>query len=724
MRRKKGWLVKHSFHNDFVNKLEEIQDTYGEEVFKIQGIANKHLDIVEFSNSFFTKSSTIADKTIDSNANISESSIISYDQELCKPSMKLHSLYSLHQMIKREFSIDDANIALERIVAGDIFVNDLVNVNKAYCFAFELRNMLYNGLNFSQADFIVRPPKRSRSFIQLLIQATAYISNQIMGACSYPDFFPILDYFYRKEYGDDYSDRMLNDKEFCYKINNDFQDIIYSLCWSFRGSQSPFSNLSVMDKGFLNQLFDGYTIPITTDGEFRTEEINIDSTLELSKRFFEYYTHINSNEGIFTFPVMTLAMSIGEDGEFIDPDFIDWVSSVSCKKALGNIFIDKPTSFSSCCRLINNFDNISNNGYQNSFGVGGLSVGSHRVAGINFPRFGVRQGVLKENIEIEDLLDTLYKILYAHRKILEERIAQGKLSLYNSGWMHLSRQYSTIGFVGLNEYLNYIGYDIKTEEGSDKAVEILNQIETCLTKYQQFNNDTAYDAYYINGIPYNKYTKFCVIRKDDENNNEEFITVEDLYIDNKYLDYYMCDNTMFETFEKITQPKTSETMNFNIEQIPAENLAVRLAQIDSELGYNINNYGLYSNQYVPLTEGGCIYNRFKIQGKIDQKVSGGGILHINVDDAKPLTAAQFKDLIMTAKETKTRYFAVNYAFSKCVDKHFSVGKHDICPVCNKAIETQFTRVVGFLTPVRSWSKTRREEDYVNRVFYTTNELVQ
>ena len=52
---KKGWFVKQTFDNEFVHKLEELYQKYGEEIFSIQGIANKHMDIVTFSKEFFGK---------------------------------------------------------------------------------------------------------------------------------------------------------------------------------------------------------------------------------------------------------------------------------------------------------------------------------------------------------------------------------------------------------------------------------------------------------------------------------------------------------------------------------------------------------------------------------------------------------------------------------------------------------------------------------------------
>jgi anaerobic ribonucleoside-triphosphate reductase len=131
---------------------------------------------------------------------------------------------------------------------------------------------------------------------------------------------------------------------------------------------------------------------------------------------------------------------------------------------------------------------------------------------------------------------------------------------------------------------------------------------------------------------------------------------------------------------------------------------------------------LYSNQYIPLIEDASIHDRFDIQGQIDQFTSGGAILHLNVDDEKPLSKSQFRRVIEHAKKTGTVYFAVNYAYSECENSHYIVGRHDKCTVCEAKIVQQYTRVVGFITPVKSWNSTRREFEYNNRVFYSNGRV--
>ena len=155
----------------------------------------------------------------------------------------------------------------------------------------------------------------------------------------------------------------------------------------------------------------------------------------------------------------------------------------------------------------------------------------------------------------------------------------------------------------------------------------------------------------------------------------------------------------------------------NCEQIPAENVAVKLAKKDRILGYN-SEYDLYSNQFIPLIERTNMLDRIEMQGIFDSHFSGGAICHLNMDqeikDAKVMA-----DLIKACAKKHVVYFAINYVLQECEDGHLSVGNVETCPICGKPIKEKYTRVVGFLTPVGHWNKTRRETDFPNRQFYSS-----
>jgi len=54
------------------------------------------------------------------------------------------------------------------------------------------------------------------------------------------------------------------------------------------------------------------------------------------------------------------------------------------------------------------------------------------------------------------------------------------------------------------------------------------------------------------------------------------------------------------------------------------------------------------------------------------------------------------------------YFAFTTKINACEDNHAFFGS--VCPVCGKPVHTQYERIVGFYTPVKTWSKERKAEN--------------
>ena len=151
----------------------------------------------------------------------------------------------------------------------------------------------------------------------------------------------------------------------------------------------------------------------------------------------------------------------------------------------------------------------------------------------------------------------------------------------------------------------------------------------------------------------------------------------------------------------------------NIEQIPGESFAIRLAEADKILfGADSVPYNLYSNQYIPLWERVSIWDRMEMDGKYNRLVTGGGIVHITIGEK--LTATQSKEVIEFAINSGCEHFALNSIYTKFEDGSMLLGKFDKNPQTLSPAVDYYTRVVGFWTPISSWSKTRREKDFPNR----------
>jgi len=153
----------------------------------------------------------------------------------------------------------------------------------------------------------------------------------------------------------------------------------------------------------------------------------------------------------------------------------------------------------------------------------------------------------------------------------------------------------------------------------------------------------------------------------------------------------------------------------NIEQIPAETAAIKMAKTD-EILYKQTDHKLYANQFIPLTIEASLLERIQLQASFEKYFSGGTILHVNVDHE--ITSKDImKKLIKYVIKEGVKYFAINYFFQKCKNGHISVAKSNKCPVCGiDEIIERYTRVVGYLTPVTYW-KSERQIEYHERKIY-------
>ena len=172
------------------------------------------------------------------------------------------------------------------------------------------------------------------------------------------------------------------------------------------------------------------------------------------------------------------------------------------------------------------------------------------------------------------------------------------------------------------------------------------------------------------------------------------------------LGYYVDVLDVLNEGNKAASDESTNTI-YNLEQVPAENAAVKLAAIDRLLGRH--NYKLLSNQWLPLSYDCDIFTRLETSGALDSAMSGGAIVHIT--SGNELNEKSMAALIDYAAKTENVYFAVNYMYSCCKNcgtiSHSSNVQH--CPKCGSEDLEKYTRVVGFVTPLSTWSSARLEE---------------
>jgi len=144
--------------------------------------------------------------------------------------------------------------------------------------------------------------------------------------------------------------------------------------------------------------------------------------------------------------------------------------------------------YSHNCRLRNNFEKTKE--YTNSFGVGGLSIGSHRVVTLNLPQLAYQAEDWEDYMKLlEYRISIAHDILDIHRETIQKHIDGGRLPLYRYHYMELSKQFSTLGFIGLHETLEIMGTNIFEENGKQHALDILglmNKMNEAKTKKDGF----------------------------------------------------------------------------------------------------------------------------------------------------------------------------------------------------------------------------------------------
>ena len=126
---------------------------------------------------------------------------------------------------------------------------------------------------------------------------------------------------------------------------------------------------------------------------------------------------------------------------------------------------------------------------------------------------------------------------------------------------------------------------------------------------------------------------------------------------------------------------------------------------------NIYDLPLYGNQFIPLGIKTTGQERVRIAAEFDGYCSGGSILHYNIDAPFDSFEKAWKMINYIADQGVT-YFAFNTKIQACKNNHAFYG--EVCPICGNPIETEYSRIVGFFRPQKSYSKERKEEYKLRR----------
>ena len=203
-----------------------------------------------------------------------------------------------------------------------------------------------------------------------------------------------------------------------------------------------------------------------------------------------------------------------------------------------------------------------------------------------------------------------------------------------------------------------------------------------------------YSTIGINGL--NEAARFLGL---DVSNNKEYI---------RFLQFIL--GTIKEQNKTHSINDKKRPFLFNSEVVPAEGLGGKNYQWDLQDNYWVpEDENLYNSYFYNAHDDTSVLDKFILHGRQTyQYTDGGSAAHINLEDH--LSKEQYLKLIDFAIVNGTNYFTFNIPNSKCDDCGY-ITKHPIteCPKCHSKNITQYTRVIGYLRPIKSFGKDRQIE---------------
>ncbi len=464
------------YEQEFDDLWMYLKSKYPKKLFDLDGVGEQ-LDLAKFSRNFFSQKTT-SDASIDSNANVDDISVISYTNELKKPFEKINSYYMLWKELKRLYDLQTANEIIEMQLTGDIYIHDFhgVGAGMPYCYNYSTYDIMLQGLS-TVKKILSKPPKHLYAFKSQLEQFVTIASNSTLGATGLADLLVILAFYVEKilKNKSDAHFKFATEKDCWQYVKENIVSFIYTINQPMRGNQSPFTNISVYDKYFLEKLCNDYINPETG----QKPKINI---VQKIQEIFLDTMNEELRRTPITFPITTACLSIDENNNIKDENFAKFIAEKNLEFGFINIYTGKSSTLSSCCRLRSEADNE----YFNSFGSGSSKIGSLGVCSINFPRLAIKYKNNEKEFfnQIKYMVGICAKVNNAKRKIVKKRIDNGNHPLYDKGFINLNTQYSTVGVNGFNEAIEIMGYDITTEEGVEFGLKIINSINETNREYQ------------------------------------------------------------------------------------------------------------------------------------------------------------------------------------------------------------------------------------------------
>jgi len=535
---------------------------------------------------------------------------------------------------------------------GDLHIHDL-SLLSIYCVGWDLEDILKQGFKGVEGKVESAAPKHLRSALGQIVNFFYTLQGEAAGAQAISSFDTLLAPFIRYD--------NMNDKE----IKQALQEFVFNINIPTRvGFQTPFTNIT-MDLYVPSILKDH---PVIIGGVEKDETYsNFQPEMDMLNRAFADVMMEGDAKGrVFTFPIPTY--NITADFDWDNPNFEPiWKMTGKYGIPYFSNFVNSDMSpedaRSMCCRLrLDKRELLKRGG--GLFGANPLT-GSIGVVTINLPRIGyLAQNENDFFARLKKIILLAKESLSIKRKVLE-KFTDGNLYPYtkfylreiksNTG-LYWKNHFSTIGVIGMNEAcLNFLGEDITGKHGQEFSLKVMDFIRDTIAQIQQ---------------------------------------------------------------------ETGEL--FNLEATPAEGTSYRLSMLDkkrfpeiicaNEDDYQQGGAPYYTNStQLPVNYTDDIFETLMLQDKLQAKYTGGTVLHIFLGELVSDTMA-IKSLVKKVSNNfRLPYFTLTPTFSVCSSHGYLNGEQEICPVCKQKTEI-YSRVVGYLRPVKQWNDGKQSEFKMRKTF--------
>ena len=602
----------------------------------------------------------------DANANVTMKNVANLEGEVYKTTNRVIQRQRMKDKLNEMFP-EVAKKYEEDLNHHIIYTHDEATtpVLKQYCMAVSLYPLMMEGVG--NIDGITpSAPNDLQSFSGQITNLIFLLSSQCKGAVAVGEYFIALNYYIVKEFGEKWYEKLdeITTTAHCNKqrtiknaIYKAFKQFIYGVNQPAgnRSYQSPFTNVSYYDHTYFNSLFGEFSYPDGTKPQWEAIDC-------LQKLFMKFFNKLRTKQ-ILTFPVETMAMVYDpKTNDIIDKDYKDFTAEMYAEGHSFFTYIsDSADSLASCCRLRNE---LAENTFNPTSGLTGVMTGSCNVITLNINRI------------VQD---------WAKQETTWWSEEGDKNLLHCKDNIPLLKKY----LVDILErvYKYHIAFKTMLYDLEDKGM-------FAASNGGYIHISKLYSTIGINGL--NEAARFLGL---EVGNNPEYIEFLQLIL-----------GTIKEENKKHSIYDKKRPFLFNSEVVPAEGLGGKNYDWDKKDGYWVpDDENLYNSYFYDAHDDTSVLDKFILHGRQTyQFTDGGSAAHINLEDH--LSKEQYLKLIDFAIANGTNYFTFNIPNSKCDDCGY-ITKHPIteCPKCHSKNITQYTRVIGYLRPIKSFGKDRQIE---------------